>query len=179
MVQTRSRILAIGIATALAVPSAVFAAPASASAARADGPVIAADALFDFGVRSTSPRSVQEFIESDSPKTVEIDAARNAIVAVTDRQDASHRAVSNTCRSGQLCWYGIGVPYANLGFSPAGTTTGTWGGRGTVRANNSAGQVWYVRTATPDLLLTSGAFGRNSVIKIVGSGITGKKVVTR
>jgi hypothetical protein len=176
---TRRATLAFALTACVVLAATAPASMAAADPTAAPTPAIAPDAEIALGHRSTSDTSVRAFIQSDATKTVTIDAGRNEIVAVTDGDDSAERAMTSICKSGQLCWYGVGVPYSNNGFSPAGTYTGTWGGRGTVKANSYAGQVWYVRTLTPDLLLTSGAFGKNSVINIVGSGITGKKVTIR
>lgn len=187
MTHTRARrasifLATIGLAAACVIPAEIATASTpqlpsdDATTEVAAAPAVADDAVLTGALKGASDEQVLDYIDSDSPTNVTINADTNEITAVSTGPTIETRGVTNPCKSGQLCWYGASTPYATLGFSPAGTYTGTWGGRGRIKANGWSGQAWYVRTLTPDILLTSGKFGPSANINIVGSGITGKKM---
>ena len=118
--------------TPVSTASAATMTPVGAAA-----PSIAHDADISIARSPASVAAIESFIESDAPKTITIDAVRNEITSVADQLPSTERGMSTTCSGGQLCWYGVAVPYSNNGYSSAGTYTGRWNGRGTVKANSS------------------------------------------
>jgi hypothetical protein len=171
--------LRVGAVLAAATLGAALLTAGAAAPESAEAPTIARDVSVDTRQRLVGESALRAFMASDTPKSITIDVDSNQITSISDSVNMSERAMTTVCKSGQMCWHTAQVPYTNLGFGPAGTHTGTWHKRGKLSSNNYAGQVWYVRTATPDRLLTSGAFPKNTNITFTGSGITGKKVTAR
>lgn len=71
----------------------------------------------------------RELLNSDAPKTVEIDPATGEFVAVEEGSTWIRPMIGNRniCYSGDGCYYSGKVPYAHQGFyGTAGTYTGSW-----------------------------------------------------
>lgn len=171
--------LRLGAAVATAALGASLLTAGATAPETAEAPTIARDVSVDTRQRLVGDSALRAFMASDAPRSITIDVDANQITEISDAVDKDERAMRTVCKSGQMCWHTAQIPYTNLGFGPAGTHSGTWHKRGRLSSNSYAGQVWYFRTATPDKLLTSGAFPKNTNITFTGSGITGKKVTAR
>jgi hypothetical protein len=119
----------------------------------------------------TTPAQLAAFEASDTPKVITIDPATNQVTRVSQKLNAaSPKAISNPCDAGSLCWESAKIPYANYGFSGAGTYRGTWHWRGTMNSNNWGGLLQYYLKSVGGVLNSTPAFGHNSTIKF-GGGI--------
>lgn len=130
----------------------------------------------------TSEAELDALLQSATPKVITIDPVTNTVESVTEMTGAVQtRAVTNGCASGALCWLSGKTPYANFGFSGAGTYTGGWEWRGTMKSNNWGGQLTYTINKS-GASSTTPVFGHNSEIKFTNTtvnNIKGLKVLVK
>ncbi len=77
--------------------------------------------------------SEEKLLKSETPKTVTLDPATGAVLAVEEGNSRVEPLISrrSVCQSGDACWYTTRVPYANFGFyGSAGTYSATMPYRG-------------------------------------------------
>ncbi|WIB77609.1 hypothetical protein DEJ28_00505 [Curtobacterium sp. MCPF17_002] len=178
---TASTLVAVTIAGALA-----FGTPAVAASAAPIDDDNHVTTIGETTVSSTTAITTQAqltaFEQSATPKVITIDPSTNVVESVTETTEAAQlRGVTNGCASGALCWQAAQVPYANFGFSVAGTYTGAWEWRGTMKSNTWGGQLTYT-VNNSGASSTTPVFGRNSEIKFTKpttNNIKGLKVLVR
>lgn len=99
----------------------------------------------------TTEAQLDEFILSDTPKTIEVEAATGDIVSVTEGVTptvSARSTVAKVCNNGAACLVASQVPLANYGFTGAGTSTGTWTNRIEWRTGNYTAKAWYSYNGT-------------------------------
>nr|WP_194668052.1 hypothetical protein [Clavibacter sp. VKM Ac-2872]MBF4625776.1 hypothetical protein [Clavibacter sp. VKM Ac-2872] len=184
MSKSSRRLTAVTIVSGVATAALAFGAPAiAASAAPAsDGHHVTTIGQTTVSTRTliTNEDQLTAFEKSATPKVITIDPTTNTVQSVTETtKTAQLDGISNPCESGALCWSAAKTPYANFGFSGAGTYNGSWPWRGTMDSNNWGGQLTYTINNS-GASSTTDPFGHNSEITFDRStvnNVRGLKVV--
>ncbi|WP_055525161.1 hypothetical protein [Streptomyces graminilatus] len=103
-------------------------------AAVATVPMISQAAASESAQRKASFTAAEvKLLNSETPKTVTLDPATGALLAVEKGISGVEPSISkqNICQTGNACWYTTRVPYANFGFyGSAGTYSASMPYRG-------------------------------------------------
>lgn len=93
----------------------------------------------------TSPEELEEFLLSDTPKTVQVERATGEITEVREGLPIQPLAVTEyaTCGNGRACLVAARIPLRDYGFTGSGTKTGTWPERIEWRTGSYTGKAWY------------------------------------
>lgn len=132
----------IGLVLMLALPSTTYAyiAENSLDIKSLDMSVI------DVQIKSHSVMTAEDlydFLQSDTEKTVNVNARTGKITAVSEGIIKPRIAVKSMCKSGDSCLVHSRVPYADFGFSGTGTKTGDWPYRISWKAGSRTAKAWY------------------------------------
>lgn len=113
-----------------------------------------------------SESELDDFLESDTPKTIEVDADSGEITSVVEDSKLQARliVVTQSCPSGTACLTGARTPLANYGFSGIGTKKGTWTERKTWLTGKHTAKAWYRHAASGTTVGWGATFGPNSTV---------------
>ncbi|MEU8539381.1 hypothetical protein AB0C52_05170 [Streptomyces sp. NPDC048717] len=114
----------------------------------------------------------QQLLNSDTPKTVELDPATGRVLSVEKGTAGLSKLPSisnhNICNTGEGCFLSGQIPYAHQGFwGSAGTFTGNWPSRsGYFTGDYTAGACWAGACSQQPL-------GPNTTASFGGTLVTG------
>lgn len=181
---SRALVTAVAVAGLVGAPLAVSSATATAASVPVPTPTPYSSTIGGTAVKTSSPVStpaqLTTFELSSTPKVIVVDRDTAAVTSVTEvsaKTTVKPLGISNPCAVGAVCWETERVPYADWGFSPRGTYSGTWNYRGTFSTHNYTGKGYYRLYSHPSTLLATPTVGPNSVISFTGSSCYGVTVV--
>jgi hypothetical protein len=122
----------------LALSGVLLAAVATASSAEESEPVVIDGVRVNVdGI--TTPEELDAYIASDASKTIGLDITTGEVTWVDEGQVPqipTRTTVAKVCKTGNACLVGPGVPYADYGFTGAGTATDSWTNRTALKSGS-------------------------------------------